>query len=180
MIEFARTSPLGSSTTKHAFTVGESDFAELMEQISGVFSLRFAAINTVRFPDPRLKDWKCCSEDLFAMAPEEIRQENSLYLYEFGTQAKDRQIIVDGVNKDALTVLLTNDGVDTVIESQKLVWAWFSKPSILRHQLENGSKHLAEQLLAAVRAAAIFHESSVNVYSIGSDTEALVAKFSDK
>ena len=93
--------------------------------------------------------------DLYAAAPQEIRDLNSLHfvadqsfdeLWELSEQLRER---------DACIWVFSSLKADALLKGLKLFLAWYSRPSVLKTQFEQGSKELAKRLLTGVTAALV-------------------------
>lgn len=86
--------------------------------------------------------------DLFKDAPDEIRENYSLRLAEFG--GKDELVgAYDPIrNRDCAVVAYTTLSKKEVLEAIQFHFAWYSQPSTLDFHLREGTSQLVEQLLA--------------------------------
>ena len=93
------------------------------------------------------------SSDLFAKAPEDIRDQHSLHLIPLPNanphEFDNYQSLKDA---DAVSILFSKKSQDELTDDIKFVFSWFVQPSILKFHLTNGTPHLAKQILAAVDA----------------------------
>jgi pSer/pThr/pTyr-binding forkhead associated (FHA) protein len=93
--------------------------------------------------------WSPGDKDLFEHAPDEIRATDSL-----SVSALDKSLTPEilaefqrASRADAACMIFSPLNLDALLESHKVVWAWFSRPSTLAIQLSRGSSVLAEKLL---------------------------------
>jgi hypothetical protein len=109
------------------------------------------------------------ADDFFSNAPPEIRREHSLHAYQWNDQEAMRKTLQVAASRDAAMMLFTDLPTKDFLEKQKLVWAWFAKPSLLMFQLRKGSQYLAEMLFSGIKTVAI----------VGSDHCTLFARSND-
>jgi hypothetical protein len=110
----------------------------------------YAAINEMRLSQRKVSGWTASGDDLFALAPSEIRLENSLRI---GPVTVSEASIEDWLAVyllDAAVLFVSNSSLADLHVHQKLGWAWYSRPSILRQQLTHGSETLAKTLLSVI------------------------------
>lgn len=97
-----------------------------------------------------LPDWLSEQDDLYAVAPQEVREDNSLHvvgdreldeLWNLAESLKDR---------DACVWVFSSFPHDELLKGLKLYLAWYARPSLLKMQFEQGSKELAKGLLTGV------------------------------
>lgn len=102
-----------------------------------------------------LPDWLSDEDDLYAEAPQEVREEHSLHavgerdldeLWKLAESLKDR---------NACVWVFPKLEREELLKGLKLYLAWYARPSALKVQLEQGSKELAKGLLTGVHAIAL-------------------------
>lgn len=105
-----------------------------------------------RWAKEALPDWLSESDDLFFEAPQEVREVYSLHavgnreldeLWDLAEWVKDR---------DAGIWVFSDIHRDDLLKGLKLYLAWYARPSVLKTQLEQGSRELAKRLLSGVIA----------------------------
>lgn len=96
------------------------------------------------------------SKDLYEIAPPEIRVTDSLVLVSTtkATRLTEIRQTIDAAQADAASFLVTSLDHEQLLESHRIVWAWLSRPSLLRFQFENGSSDLATRLLDKIECIA--------------------------
>lgn len=89
-------------------------------------------------------------QDLFGSAPPEIRRMHSLHMLPISEEGglEHSEIVQSILEADAGMLLISSKSLPELIESKRLFWAWFAKPSLLRFQVQEGSDQLARQLMA--------------------------------
>ena len=85
--------------------------------------------------------------DLFHSAPEEIRDEHSLFLLAAKNADSAWQDYEPLRGSDAALIGFCTKSKEEVLKDLKFHFAWFSKPSILKFQMQDGTKQLVQQLL---------------------------------
>ena len=97
-----------------------------------------------------LPEWLSEDDDLYAEAPQEVREVYSLHavgdrsldeLWKLAESLKDR---------DACVWVFSSLPQDELLKGLKLYLAWYARPSLLKMQFEQGSKELAKGLLTGV------------------------------
>ena len=93
------------------------------------------------------------SEDLFESAPEEIRATDSLSVtpVDLNQGTDEVQRLIQAARKDAASFIVSPLDHQGLLESQKLFWAWYARPSLLHFHLTKGSQELASKLLVDIR-----------------------------
>jgi len=124
----------------------------LLELVSKIHAsqLVYLAVNQKRLAGVTIGNWQPETEDLFAQAPSEIREKNSLHVGTLdlkGTSEKELRLAMVG---DAAILFMSNNPLPALLEKQKLGWAWFSRSSIFRQQITLGSESLAKILFAGI------------------------------
>ncbi len=168
-----RTSSCNSGVIQTEVTLNDEPLIDVLEKICGPASL-WVAINEQRLGGP-VQGVEKQTEDLFAQAPEEIRETDSLIVASFPREAQVLANIQAAARADGAVLFVSTQSFPQILAEQKIVWAWYSRPSILKQQLSLGSKELAKKLLAAVDMAVLLHTvgSDVLILSRADVNEAL-------
>jgi len=122
---------------------------ELVSQIKAS-QLVYLAVNRKRLTGITIGNWEHETEDLFAHAPSEIRETDSLHIGALDLKATSEKDLQLGLVGDAAILFLSLSPLSMLLEQQKLGWAWFSRPSIFRQQITLGSESLAKILFAGI------------------------------
>ena len=97
-----------------------------------------------------LPEWLSEQDDLYAEAPQEVREVHSLHA------VGDRDLdelwkLADSLkNRDACVWVFSSLSREELLKGLKLYSAWYARPSLLKMQFEQGSKELAKGLLTGV------------------------------
>ena len=120
----------------------------------------FCAVNAKRL-GRRLATLAPSDIDLFAHAPEEIRETDSLAVLPvplpLQVEVLNELTLVGRGNASILS--LSPQTLDEYVESHKLVWGWYGRPKILYQQLTLGSSVLAEKLVVGNEIVLLFGPS---------------------
>ncbi len=97
-----------------------------------------------------LPEWLSEMDDLYAEAPQEVRQIHSLHAV--GDRDLDEMWkLADSLKeRDACVWVFSKLERDELLKGLKLYLAWYARPSLLKMQFEQGSKELAKGLLTGV------------------------------
>ncbi len=180
--------PLTIVSKQHAskvveFSVAVSDsqqFAFLDALAAGEFLAGhhwYCPLNTKRFGKPPVS-LTATGQDLFAHAPDEIRQTDALEV-SLVTRPFDPAVIAEARQAgraNAACLLASPLPTPELLEQHKIGWAWFSRPAILSQQLSLGSSMLVEKLLLDRECLLLFEpavQSSVRLMVSPADSAAL-------
>lgn len=85
--------------------------------------------------------------DCFSRAPAEIRDTDSLHVFTLDCGRPKAPLIDTLADADAGMTIFSNRDAESLMTGQQILWAWFSRPSLLISQFTNGSADLAMRLL---------------------------------
>lgn len=108
----------------------------------------YVTFNAKRFGKAS-QSWQPAGNDLFEYAPDEIRATDSLAVTLLDKPA-DAQVLAEArtaCRSDAACLIFSPLPMEDFLESHKIVWAWFSRPSIFAQQVTLGSSMLAHKLV---------------------------------
>lgn len=109
----------------------------------------YALVNQLRLKQP-IKGLAITGQDLLENAPEEIRVTDSLFLCSID-RAKLVELaepLIQASRADAVTLIGCKLSPEQIQQELKILWAWYSRPSLLAFHLQQGSKFMTEKLLA--------------------------------
>ena len=135
---------------------------ELISQIQAS-QLVYLVVNQKRLAGVTIGNWEPETEDLFAQAPNEIRETNSLHVGTLDLKKTSEKDLLLGLVGDAAILFMSNSALPVLLEQQKIAWAWFSRPSIFRQQITLGSESLAKILFAGITLALVIPQGKRDV-----------------
>ena len=91
-------------------------------------------------------------DDLFAEAPEDVRDEYSLHAVSDADLGKLWDLADQVRERDTCVWVFSDLPVRDLLNGLKVYLAWYARPSVLRAQLEHGPKRLVNGLLSGVHA----------------------------
>ncbi len=108
----------------------------------------YCALNTKRLGRP-LSSLPQGDSDLFSNAPEEIRESDSLAILPVPSPIDSSTLgeLAFAGRRNASFLVFSPHPLSVYLESHKLVWGWYGRPSILHQQSTLGSSVLAEKLI---------------------------------
>ena len=151
----ANMSMCASGVAQIVITLNDTPLIELVKKICGDAGL-WVAVNEQRLGGS-IQLVNKQTEDLFAQAPEEIRATDSLVLGDFELSSQVLTNIQSASRADGALMFVSSEPFPKILAEQKIVWAWYSRPSIFKQQLTLGSKELAKKLLSAVEIAILLN-----------------------
>jgi len=158
---------LPSGIIEYRFTLACQEAASLLEKLPSNLH-RYLVVNLKRHGDATIPGWGTArSTDLFENAPKEIRESDSLFVGRWEQDESNPEAITQILASDSKILLLSDLDLPTLIEKQKIAWAWFSRPSIFHHQLMHGSGNLTKTLFAGTKFAILGDRSSMEVLVYG-------------
>ncbi len=125
----------------------------------------FLLINRKRFGDMEVAGWMQISDDLLEQAPDEIRVTDSLFVGQVDQDFLTNPTMFHLLGSGAAMVLVSKLDGPALLEARKLLWVWFSRPSILQHQFENGSKSLAKKLIEGIQYV-LLHNAKTSEFQL--------------
>lgn len=149
--EFRR-EPMASGVTRFDIKQNQTSATEILQAVVGK-QHAWAIVNQRRLK--KELGLSIVSEDLFARAPDEIRSTDSLFIAQFKLVESEISPILDASRAQAAIIAVAEASLEETLKAQSLVWAWYSRPSILSQQLSVGSKHLAEKLMSAINTVVL-------------------------
>lgn len=111
-------------------------------------------------PHAHLTGWTVTAQDLFAQAPDEISEEQSLAVGSIDWNACDIPVLSTILKSDTALLLFHAADIAQLVERKRVMWGWFAKPSLLQFQLRHGSKLLAENILHPQESIAMLNHVS--------------------
>ena len=129
----------------------------------GLLVNRKAAIT----PDLQLEGWQTLTMDLFTLAPEEIRAENSLEFGHWDARVCSDRAIENLARSGAVIALFYRGHEKELLDAKKLYWAWFARPSILWFHLQNVSPTLMENLMHGLESIALWGPTGQDLICFG-------------
>jgi len=159
--------PRSLNTGLLVYSIRENSSAtnELLKSIITSGNRIFVLINRKKFGDSEVLGWTPISGDLLEQAPDEIRVTHSLVVGKVDPEFLTDPIMFRLLGSDAVMVLASKLDGPALLEVRKLLWIWFSKPSILMHQFENGSKPLAKKLLDGIQFV-LLHNAKTSEFQL--------------
>ena len=154
---------LESQTVRLQVVQGQAWLTEVLQTAGAKQNLFIAAnFRAARIPLPAaLKP----DDDLFAIAPPEVRTGNSLHVWQVANSAAAIEQSQPLWKRDAAMLIVTECSLEELRESHRLHWAWFRAPSALGVQLTRGSVELAKALFKGIRAIVMpAADQSISLY----------------
>lgn len=97
-----------------------------------------------------LPEWLSEKDDLYAEAPQEVREAHSLHAVGDRSLNELWALAESLKSRDACVWVFSSLPQDELLKGLKLYLAWYARPSLLKMQFEQGSKELAKGLLTGV------------------------------
>ena len=158
---------LPSSILEHRFAMAVVDTASLLDKLPLDLNY-YLVVNKKRHGDASILGWgNALSGDLFENAPKEIREKDSLFIGKWDLTESNAEAITQILASDSMILLLSDLDLPTLMEKQKIAWAWFSRPTILHQQLVHGSETLAKTLFAGIKFAMLVDRSTTDILIFG-------------
>ncbi len=124
--------------------------------------------NQRRFREADLAEiWKSNGTDLIGHIPEEFLEADSLAIAPYTPSEESIAEVVKVMSHDAGVFLISPLEEKDLCEGLRIAWAWYMRPSLLLHQLRNGSKPLASILLQGVDAVMVVPSESQDLVFLG-------------
>ncbi len=120
-----------------------------------------------RTADLKLEGWQALSTDLFTLAPEEIRAENSLELGTWDWTTCSDQALENLARSEAIIALFYRQQSAELLDSKKLYWGWFARPSVLWFHLQHVSPMLMDKLLLGLDAISLWDPTGEDLICFG-------------
>ena len=146
--------PLGSGVTEYRLRSASHRSCDVLKTLSPKLFC-YLAVNKMRLGDVQIEGWKQTSNDLFENAPAEIRASDSLLVGSLDPNAVSNDGLSKILASDSTIMLISTLDSQTLLEKQKMAWAWFSRPSVFKQQMVHGSETLAKTLFAGISYALI-------------------------
>ena len=151
-----------------------SQMPGLLDHLSGKDRL-IAMFNETHFGQP-LGGLKVTEDDLFAQAPEEVRDFDSLQLLEVprGSELAARfPPLLEAMHGDGLSLVITETTVARMREEMRFISGWYARPGTLEFHLTNGPRELTDMLLEPVRCVILGQVSRPDGLTVFGTTKAL-------
>jgi hypothetical protein len=161
------TTELASGIFEHRFETAFENARAILDQVSAD-NIWYLIVNQKRFGERQVPGWaEEVVGDLFANAPPEIQETESLFVGKFHRDSVNAEELTRILASDSMTLVSSKLAMPEFLEMQKLAWAWFSRSSILHQQLVHGSKNLAKTLFAGIHHAMIVDRSTSDILICG-------------
>ncbi|MEZ6129835.1 MAG: hypothetical protein R3C59_14220 [Planctomycetaceae bacterium] len=141
---------LDSAVVRHEPHDSAWEVTEVLRQLAEAFQA-FPLIN-VRHAGALLPQRLDCGDDLFAHAPDEVRETYSLHALDNATVDQMLGVHQQFKDQDAVVWVVPEDDPATCLKEAKIYLAWFARASVLEMTLQQSPKVFTEALLKPFRA----------------------------